>query len=107
MTREEWHQIKISAPGALAKCRQHFEKKHPHHWKKEMQDHERLIEFFQENGIKILITRSYNKFGYLVDAGGMKTGKGYMYAGILIAEAEALKIAFGDLERKVNQGNEG
>ncbi len=94
MTKKEWLDIKEKHPTVLRKCREWFEAKYKSEWKEEMQDHEKLFEFFGATGIQIQTTRKKNMFGYSVACKGIMVNKGEMYSGLLEAEAEAIKLAF-------------
>lgn len=72
MNKAYWIRIQSNYPHALQKAIDHFKSRSPGiadgpldtQWKTEFKDPDKLIQFFQEYDIDIIITKSRNRYGY-------------------------------------------
>lgn len=107
MNRTWWENILNAYPQSLESCKSYFQNRYRDQWRERIQDYLSLIEFFQDNGIRIYVHwkhhQSGKKYGYKITNRYIKIQMDYIFDCQQKAGVHALEFAFKILEWSIIQ----
>ena len=106
MQRIWWEKILSSYPKSLDSCKLYFQHRYSDQWRSQIQDYLLLIEYFNENGIKIHIHWKHHqggkKYGYKIKSDSIKIQMDYIFNTPEKSGVHALEFAFKILEWNIS-----